>query len=194
VSASGQDKVPAATCPSCDRFIGPADRCPYCGADSAKAPILRHLRVAALGLAAVGLVFLYLMARAKETPAVRIGEISPAMNFATVRVSGVVSGVFVGDENGRINYVSFYLADPSGELQVKAYRGVAAALAGKGRVPARGSSVEVTGNLRVAADGKIRLFLLAEDQLRGSTNAWAAGGDGSAGRRPRPPATRRRSR
>ncbi|MDI6773903.1 MAG: OB-fold nucleic acid binding domain-containing protein [Verrucomicrobiota bacterium] len=174
MTAPETEPFQGATCPGCDRFIGPADACPYCGADSAKAPILRHLRYAALALAAVGLLFLYLMARHSEPPLVRVAEVSSAMNFAKARVAGVVAGVTGGRRGGETNYVAFYLLDEDREIQVRAYRDVARELAETGRIPARGSRVEVTGDLRVAADGRIRLNLLSSDHIRPAGNAGPA--------------------
>jgi hypothetical protein len=146
-----------AHCPSCERFIGPAAECPYCGADSARNPALRYLRWAAVALATLGLAFLCLMAARREVPSVRIGEIRPRMNFATVRIQGVVErDPYVSREG---NYVSFSVRDDSGALRVAAYDEVAPALLQTDCLPRKGVRVRVLGNLSAGADGRTRMFL-----------------------------------
>jgi hypothetical protein len=154
-------------CPSCERFIGPADACPYCGTDSAKSPLLRGLRWAALLLAVLGVLFLYLMSVRRELPRVRIGDLAPAMNFARVRVAGTVErDPYVARVGGRADYLSFMLTDGSGSLRVAAYRDKAREIVDGGRVPARGSAVEVSGYVQVRSDGSYRLTIEEAHHLR----------------------------
>jgi hypothetical protein len=153
-------------CPSCERFIGPADECPYCNADSARAPALRVLRYAALALAVPGLFFLYLMARGTDVPLVRIGDVNPLMNFAYVRVAGAVErDAYVGKDGDTVDYVSFLVSDGTGKLRVAAYDDVARGLARESRLPRAGDRVESAGSLSVAADGRTRLRLRSPDAL-----------------------------
>ena len=154
-------------CPSCERYIGPADTCPYCDTDSAKAPALRLLRYAALVLGIVGLGFLYLMVAHSDIPVIEIGNITPVMNFAYVRVIGTVErNAYIRKKKGKIDYFSFSLKDGSGQLRVAAYRDIARALAEKDRIPKKGTVVDVTGSLSVAADGNIKLYVRSADHLR----------------------------
>jgi hypothetical protein len=156
-----------AFCPSCERFIGPVDVCPYCDADSAKPPVMRILRWLALVLAPVGLGFLYLAATSKELPAVKISEITPMMNFAQVQVVGTVqNNVYIGEKNGTVDYISFPINDGSGELRVVANGAVAKSLKDKGLLPIKGDSVDVTGGLDVTADGKFKLRLGSTEKLK----------------------------
>lgn len=79
-TSSGLERPAAARpemCPSCERFIGPVDACPYCGADSVRSPAMRFLRRGTLALGMAGLFFLYLHARGRQPPGVRIGDITP---------------------------------------------------------------------------------------------------------------------
>lgn len=155
-----------ASCFTCERFIGAADTCPYCGEGSAKSPMLRILRFIALGLAVVGLGLLYLASGIDGFPVTKIGLITPAMNFAQIRVVGNVRrDAYVAREAGEVDYLSFYLDDGSGEIQVRAYRTVARALVENGAVPNKGERVGVIGNLRVPAGKKPRLTLQSEQQL-----------------------------
>ncbi|MCE9615461.1 MAG: hypothetical protein K8T26_14415 [Lentisphaerae bacterium] len=154
-------------CPSCERFIGPSDHCPYCGEASARAPVLRRLRAAALLLAFGGLAFLYLMVNRRDLPVVRVDAITPMMNFAYVRVVGrVVHEPRLSDREGSVDYCSFLVDDGSGALRVQAYRGAAHELAANGSLPHQGELVDVAGSLMVTADDTPRLRLQAVEQLR----------------------------
>jgi len=147
--------------------MGPADRCPYCGAESAKNPFIRRLRIGSLALALAGLACLYLMASHRELPVLEIDTISPMMNFAYVRVVGVVQNkVRVAERNGKVDYVSFMLDDGTGRLLVQAYRESARAIVDAGNVPAKGQLVDVAGNLSVAAESMRKLRVRTPRQLK----------------------------
>ncbi len=161
-----------AFCPSCERFIGPADECPYCGADSARSPVLRRLRTAALLLAVAGLALLLLMARHKELPLIKAGEITPMMNFASGRLIGtVVKNPYVGRSTNRVEYLSFLVDDGSGQLRVVADGRVALQMAEKQLIPGKGDSVEIAGTLNVAADGNVKLRVQSAEQVKRSAHA-----------------------
>ncbi|MFO7870548.1 MAG: hypothetical protein R6V03_03850 [Kiritimatiellia bacterium] len=156
-------------CPGCERFIGPADKCPYCGADSAKPGFLRLLRRLSLAAAAAGVLFLYLMAVNRELPLIKVSDITPTMNFAYVRVRGkVIRKPYVGrDEPGSSpSYVSFSLNDGTGVLRAVAYRQAASKLHEAGLIPAEGERVEVSGSLSVSAEaGRTKLYLRSPGSL-----------------------------
>jgi len=167
-------------CPSCERFIGPADVCPYCGADSAKSPLLRMLRWYAVILAVAGLVFLFLMAVPREATVVSIGDITPFMNFGRVAVSGKVTREpYVSNREGKVDYVSFLIDDGSGQMRVAAEDAVAESFVAGRRLPAKGAQIQATGILSVSAEGLVRLRLMtAEDLLitrAASTNRASVG-------------------
>ena len=157
-----KDKVnnPDAFCPSCERFIGPVDVCPYCDCDSARNPVFRSLRYGSVLLAVTGLFFLYLMAAHSEVPVIKISEITPMMNFALVRINGVVEkDAYISKKRGRIESVSFPVGDGSGQMRVVAYAPVAEMLVKRNLVPARKSLIEATGNLNVSANGNTKLIM-----------------------------------
>ncbi len=161
------DNAKPGTCFSCERYIGPADVCPYCGADAARAPALRALRYAALVLTVAGLAWLSVSARHREPPVVAIGRIAATMNFARIRIVGEVQrNAYVSPRRGEPDYFSFVVADDSGEVRVQAWRDVAAALAAADRVPSQGDRVEVEGRVRISARGDPRLALDSEQDVR----------------------------
>jgi hypothetical protein len=158
---------PGSLCPSCERFIGSADLCPYCGADSARPAAFRVFRLAALFLAILGLAFLCLASARRENPRVAIGDISPFMNFARVRVAGTVEKApYAPRRDGKLDYLAFTLDDGSGRLRVTAERRVAQELEDRGLIPAAGASAEVSGSLSVSADGDPGLRLRRCEDLK----------------------------
>ncbi|MCX7591340.1 MAG: OB-fold nucleic acid binding domain-containing protein [Kiritimatiellae bacterium] len=149
-----------ATCPSCDRFIGPADVCPYCGCDSARSAVYRRLRHLTLGLASAGVLLLLWVACKTKIPTLCIGTITPQMNFALVCVEGRVErDAYISPRTGRPSYVSFALNDGTGQIRVVAHGRVAAELVQKNLVPRKGKQVSATGTLNVADTTNIKLRL-----------------------------------
>ena len=156
-----------ALCPGCERFVGAEGVCRYCGEETMRLPLWRRLRVAALLLAVVGLGLLYVVARHKPIPTVRIGDITPTMNFAYVCVAGTVeSRPYVSKGGTRVDYAAFTIDDGSGTIRVAAYGRVAQQLAALERLPAKGDSVSVSGSLGVPADGRVKLHLRSAGQIR----------------------------
>ncbi|RME34205.1 MAG: hypothetical protein D6793_08805 [Thermoflexia bacterium] len=138
-------------CPSCGRFIGPYESCPYCGARLAARLSLRAVKIAALLLATVGLLALWLLALRRPLPRLSIGEISATMNFAYGEIAGwVVDGPTYNPDSRTL---SFTLEDGTGRIRVWAFRNVAEALRESGTVPALGDQVIVAGTVRVQEEG-----------------------------------------
>lgn len=160
------DQPEGVVCGSCGRFVGALTRCPHCGARVEKRLSVRVFRYAALLLATVGLGLLYVMARMKETPVIRIGELKPTMNFAYVKVAGTVSGdARLFKEGNRIRTLRFMVDDGSGEIMVTAYRAQAEALAAQDRIPRMGDRVEVIGTIAMTGDDTVSLRLQVPEQL-----------------------------
>ncbi len=157
-----------ALCPACERFIGPADVCPYCDTESVGRPVLRYLRYAAVLLSIVGLGFLHQMAIRREPDTIKVCDIAPTMNFAMIRIIGTVERDAYIDRNveGEATYLSFSLHDGSGALRVVAYRDVADDCVDGNMVPRRGMVAEVVGSLSVSAGGKTRMVLDDISRLR----------------------------
>ena len=125
--------------------------------------MLQAIRIAAVLLATVGLALLYVTARHSEPPTVSISEITPVMNFAHVRVVGMVNRrAYISKDRA---YVGFTIEDETGRLRVAAYRDVAKALIENAMLPAAGDRVEVRGSLSVTAESEPKLYLKTTDHL-----------------------------
>jgi hypothetical protein len=158
---------PAGRCPVCDRYVGPASACPYCGEDVPAAAPIRFLRWGSLLLALIGVLCLWMAARSRAVPAVSASQVTPRMNHATVRAAGQVRrDAYVARRGGVVDYVSFGLDDGSGELRAAAYGATARALSDRGLVPRKGWSVEVVGSLQVDADSGAKVRLPGPEALR----------------------------
>jgi len=131
--------------------------------DGGGGPLLtmKALRIAALILACAGLFLLYLFAARSEIPPVRVAEITPAMNFACVRVSGEVVRSGSASSGGWV----FAVNDGSGELAVFCSRTQTEVLKAAGKIPRRGDRIETAGSLNVGAEKGIRLRMLAPEHM-----------------------------
>jgi len=141
-----------ATCPSCGRYVGPADAgiCANCGARLTARITLRALKIGALGLAALGLILLWWFATHSPVPRLKIGQAQATMNFAYVRVQGQVTRA--PSHNPDSGTLSFWIADDTGEMLVSSYRATTQALLDSGRMPFVGDRVTVEGTLRIRQD------------------------------------------
>jgi DNA/RNA endonuclease YhcR with UshA esterase domain len=138
-------------CPSCGRYVGPYEACPYCGARLSGRLAIRLVKASAILLVSLGLPILWLAATRAEIPSIAIDQANATTNMAYVRVSGWVVREPTYYEDS--NYLSFTLCDEDGEeIRVGAYHNETAALRSARRIPALGDWVTVAGTLRVRED------------------------------------------
>jgi len=78
-------------CPSCGRFVGIHEKCPYCGAAVRKRMTVRFFRYGAVVVAVVGLILLYFAVRIIEIPTIKVKDITETMNWAYVRICGTLT-------------------------------------------------------------------------------------------------------
>ena len=137
-------------CPSCGRFVGPYERCPFCGARQSGRLAVRTLKWMAVTLALVGLISLGWAARSTEIPLISAAEAGSTTNFATVRIRGrVVPGTTYDPES---EYLGFWIEDETGTIRVNAYRDVTRDLLRIGTLPWPGDAITIAGTLRVRED------------------------------------------
>ena len=145
VPIAGKNQV---QCPHCGQFVGPASRCAHCGMRIEKRMGLRFLRTMAVVVAVGGLFLLHLYAAHSELPLVEIGDISPVMNFASVRIAGTLESDARKLRSGSVFYV---INDGTGTLPVFLNP------IPEGRLPRTGTRVVATGSLSIAAGNKVRM-------------------------------------
>jgi len=144
------ERDPDTLCPSCGRFTGPQEVCAWCGARTLKRVSLRILRYGAVVLALLGLVGLWVASRRADLPVVQVRDIDSMMNWAYVRVRGVVSRYPSYDVGS--GYLRFWLDDGTGEISIVAYRNESQSLIQEGRIPSVGDVVTVAGTLKIKGD------------------------------------------
>ncbi len=165
--SQAQSNVQEIICQQCGRYVGPLPRCPHCGARQPQRISLRALRLAAVGLATVGLFLLWLMAIHRDIPLIKIADIQPTMNFALVRVAGQATGdARTFREAGKIRSLRFTVNDGTGDLAINAYGKAAEQMALYDRIPRAGDPVEVTGSLTIGADENVSLRMQSGDALK----------------------------
>jgi hypothetical protein len=149
-------------CPSCGRYVGPYEACPYCGACLVGRTPIRVVKIVAVLLATLGLAALWFAATCAEVPLVKIGQVAATMNLAYVRVGGrCTRSPSYDPESG---YLSFWIEDDTGEIRIAAYRAETQQIIEGGLVPAPGDLVEVAGTLRIRED-LLSLTINVPDQL-----------------------------
>lgn len=151
-----------AICPSCGRFVGPLEQCPYCGASVRKRLPLRYFRLGSVALAIVGLAALLYAVRGSPTPKVTVASVGATMNYAYVRLEGrVTRGPTYDPETQELR---FYLADPTGEMMVSSFRSTTRQLIEARKIPVAGDLVAAEGTLRVREDF-VSLNLVSPDRI-----------------------------
>ena len=143
-------------CPSCGRYIGAADVCPYCGARVRTRISLKAITIFALLISTIGIGYLYYAAYQAKPPTIMIEDIKPEMNYARVKIVGYVVTSTVYNEATRSLY--FRLKDVNGTwnaqfatdtIMVYAYAPTSEELIELEKLPISGDLVEVVGTLRV---------------------------------------------
>ena len=119
-------------------------------------------RALTIALAIGGLVALLAAARATPRSTTSAGAISPSMNFAYVRVTGVIVDFPAVEADG--SYLSFGVADADGVVRAQAYRAVAASLLAEGVLPSPGDEARIEGTLRIR-DGEASLVVGSPDGI-----------------------------
>jgi DNA/RNA endonuclease YhcR with UshA esterase domain len=97
-------------CPSCGRFVGIHEKCPYCGAAVKKRMAVRFFRYGAVVVAVVGLILLYFTVKVIKIPTIKVKNITETMNWAYVRVCGTLTQdakyFIAGAREARIGQIS----------------------------------------------------------------------------------------
>lgn len=151
-------------CASCGRFVGAVTKCPYCGAKVEKRMSLVAIRWAAVLLATVGLFLLFLMAKYREIPVVKLADVKPTMNFAQIRVEGVAESDARTFRTG--GGMGFNFSDGTGTIMVFISQKQAQEMVERNLVPKAGDQISFAGGLNISDDrSSMRLLSVDEFQL-----------------------------
>ncbi len=146
-----------AYCPSCGRFVGAYERCPYCQATMTTRMGVKIVRRLAVAGAIIGLIMLWFAARAKVPPEINIGSIDVNNNMALVRVTGRVVGLRLVTEK---NTFSLTIDDGSGRMSLSAFDKLKAFQEHLGDdFPQVGDIVSAVGNLSITEKWGASMFL-----------------------------------
>ncbi|MCX6353996.1 MAG: OB-fold nucleic acid binding domain-containing protein [Candidatus Aureabacteria bacterium] len=156
-----RDFPPETLCPSCGKFVGAYEKCPYCGTELKKRMSIIFFKRAALVLAIGGLGLLWFTATRMRPPLVRISDINARMNNAVVEVRGKVVGVSMMGKDG----IGITVDDGSGDVRAQAFRGKAKMLE-LGNIPQVGDEVSLVGSIQMTDRYGTSLMLNLPSRVR----------------------------
>jgi len=145
-----------AYCPSCGRYVGSYEVCPYCGARVRVRISLKVLAILALLLSVGGVIALYIAGKTSEAETIYIRDIEPWMNYARVKIRGYAyTSSYYDEVQGRLY---FSLVDEEWSynehfktytIMVFIYAPTAREIIELGKAPVSGDKIEVIGTLRI---------------------------------------------
>ncbi|MFN2154808.1 MAG: OB-fold nucleic acid binding domain-containing protein, partial [Anaerolineae bacterium] len=130
--------------------MAPQRCCPHCGAETHRRFSLRAVRYVSLLTAVAGTVLVWAVARGTDVLTVRVADIGSDMDWAYVRVLGVITRHPSYDPSS--GQFAFWLDDGTGEIRAVAYRPVSDRLVEAPHVPVLGDRVGAEGTLRIRTD------------------------------------------
>jgi len=134
-------------CPSCGRFVGAYEKCPYCGAELKKRMSLVMWKKISVFGTLLGLGIMWFAATQMDPQEVQIGEIQETYNNAQVTLQGVVVSRRLDEESGSISLV---IADKSGSIQARSFSALPK-FKELGNIPEVGDMISTVGTIGVDA-------------------------------------------
>ncbi len=134
-------------CPSCGRFVGAYEKCPYCGAELKKRMSLIMWKKISVFGTLLGLGIMWFAAIHMNPQKVQIGEIQETYNNAQVTIQGVVISRRLDEESGSISLV---IADKSGSIQARSFSALPK-FKELGNIPEVGDIISTVGTIGVDA-------------------------------------------
>lgn len=134
-------------CPSCGRFVGAYEKCPYCGAELKKRmSLLLWKKIAVFGTL-LGLAIMWFAATQMKPTEIQIGEIGETYNNAQVTIQGIVIDRKMNEDKGSL---ILEIADSSGSIPARSF-GALAKFKELGNIPAVGDLISTVGTVGVDA-------------------------------------------
>ncbi len=112
---------------------------------------IKLLMILSLAMSIAGVLIIYTLAQQASAPYAAIADIygNYLMNYATVKIKGIVTGIpYFDNSTGRLN-IRFEVDDGTGRMNVYAYHPVSLDLISAGKIPLPGDYVVAEVQLRV---------------------------------------------
>lgn len=149
-------------CPSCGRFVGAYEKCPYCGAELKKRTSLLLWKRIAVGGAVGGLLLMWLAATKMEPKLLQVADITATYNNAIIKIHGLVVGRGLDKERGMLK---MKVNDGSSTVSVLGF-GVLPKLKALGNLPRVGDRIELVGQVQISDQYGTSLFLNLPTRLK----------------------------
>lgn len=146
-----------ANCPSCGKFVGPYEKCPYCQADLKKRLSLKLVkRISVIG-SVVGLIMLWYASKMQEIPVVKVSSITERMNNALVEVVGTIVTAKFEEEKNSFSYI---VADETGKIKLNGSNALSNFKNAYGdNMPQEGDKIRVAGQLNISEKFGTSMFI-----------------------------------
>jgi hypothetical protein len=132
-------------CPSCGRFAGAYETCPYCHASIKTRMSLKIIKRLAVAGSLVGLLLLYLGVQYKQIPKVQIGALDLRYNMAIAQFEGTVTDIKIDEQK---NSFRIWLDDGTGQAVLSGFNKYTKFKDSLGdRFPQIGDTVSASGNI-----------------------------------------------
>ncbi|MEW6069720.1 MAG: hypothetical protein AB1485_03810 [Candidatus Thermoplasmatota archaeon] len=138
-------------CPSCERYIGPVEICPYCRAKVGKSRAYVALKYGSLVIAVLGILLLRQIAALQGVPQIAINDIKLESNYAYVEIRGVVCNPpsYFPEEYG-IGSLYFNVDDGTGIITIKSYPSTTKEILAQNKIPSFGDYVKVRAQVQIS--------------------------------------------
>ncbi len=144
---SAGDLSEETVCPSCGRFVGAYEKCPYCAATLHKRMSLLIWKRIAVGGTVLGLLIMWFAATKMDPTRIQIGEIQETYNNAQVTIRGTVVDRRLDSDRGSI---SITIADETGAIGARSFSALPK-FRELGNVPKVGDRIETVGTIQISA-------------------------------------------
>jgi len=142
-------------CPSCGRFVGAYEKCPYCGAELKKRmSLIIWKRIAVFG-ALAGLFLMWLAATKMAPKLLEVADITETYNNAIIRAQGMVVERQLTEDKGMVKLT---LADESGSITALSFSGLPK-FRELGNLPRVGDKVMLMGQVSISDQYGPSLFI-----------------------------------
>lgn len=145
------------TCPSCGRYAGSYETCPYCHASIKTRMSLKIIKRLAIIGSIAGLVLLYFGVQNKQIPQVQIGSLDLRYNMAIAQFEGTVSDLKIDEQKDTFR---IWLDDGTGQAVLSGFNKYSKYKKELGdQFPQIGDTIRASGNISISEGFGTSVFL-----------------------------------